>query len=573
MGNAHGELNEDEMPPGIPKKYVEQEKKKKKDERMRMNVSLPTMLSDAGLRMYRDALIPEDSLKAAKRLSEKREYVNQESLVAAEIGNCKNKSQLLEVFLKHYKILENLYLDPALDVALSQIRKDLTREVVELNGTVFADHTKNTGDLEMLEDLIKRSLIYDLIQSGSKPKVAKPRDVADEPPRPVEAPPTAPPRAQRRLTRNFMQEVDEKLHAILKALSRTNSGADSYDKVLTLFGLGGTFLVKPSALRNKPTKIMFSGSTNECIIQCYNNYDVIFLDENHSPLSGANNVLLVETRLVEVLNLADDGCDDSSRHRYRGSTRVLSITLPSVQMEMLERQLEIQATLRIYGNVYSPPSRAVMWLLRQYDIVHEFERVDVWKGEAHTDEFKKLNPTCSIPVMSHGDFTIFQAHSIMKYITDFYDLPDHFKTMKLIERSPSLKRATALSFSAARAQGGGHDSQRVEESTEGTLDSALDLLNSLLSENEFIGGDNYCLADLTAICEIEQIEANKRASIGYNIRPKSTAVRRHFDRWLETMRSLPHMADMQNEMIDVHTSVNRANKGFFSRLQTSAIDS
>jgi len=262
--------------------------------------------------------------------------------------------------------------------------------------------------------------------------------------------------------------------------------------------------------------------------------------------------------------------------------------------------------LRIYGNVYSPPSRAVMWLLRQYDIVHEFERVDVWKGEAHTDEFKKLNPTCSIPVMSHGDFTIFQAHSIMKYITDFYDLPDHLysreslerrthvdawlgwqhlnirssddplmrsKTMKLIERSPSLKRATALSFSAARAQGGGHDSQRVEESTEGTLDSALDLLNSLLSENEFIGGDNYCLADLTAICEIEQIEANKRASIGYNIRPKSTAVRRHFDRWLETMRSLPHMADMQNEMIDVHTSVNRANKGFFSRLQTSAIDS
>ena len=37
--------------------------------------------------------------------------------------------------------------------------------------------------------------------------------------------------------------------------------------------------------------------------------------------------------------------------------------------------------LRIYGNVYSPPSRAVMWLLRQYDIVTNSERVDVWKGE------------------------------------------------------------------------------------------------------------------------------------------------------------------------------------------------
>lgn len=226
--------------------------------------------------------------------------------------------------------------------------------MIEVNGTVFSDHTKNSGDLGMFEDILKRSLIFDMIKddtAGTENDAKKNAKVKDEAPKaPSDGPPVAPVMRrrdkQRRLTKNFMTDLEEKLHAILKALSRTNSGADSYDKVLSLFGLGGSFLVKPAAQRNKPTRIMFSKRTNECIVECYNNYEVIFLDENHSPLVGAEYMLLVETRLVEVLNLVDndeDGEVGKTRRKYRGSTRVLSITVPSVQMEIVERQLELMA--------------------------------------------------------------------------------------------------------------------------------------------------------------------------------------------------------------------------------------
>ena len=103
-----------------------------------------------------------------------------------------------------------------------------------------------------------------------------------------------------------MDVMDDKLGQILKALSRTNSGADSYNKVVELFGLGGQFLVKPAALRNRPTKILFSEEAQKCIVECYNNYEVVFLDENFSPLTGKKNIVMVETRLIEVIDLGLD---------------------------------------------------------------------------------------------------------------------------------------------------------------------------------------------------------------------------------------------------------------------------
>ena len=139
-----------------------------------------------------------------------------------------------------------------------------------------------------------------------------------------------------------MDVMDDKLGQILKALSRTNSGADSYNKVVELFGLGGQFLVKPAALRNRPTKVMFSEKAQKCLVECYNNYEVVFLDENFSPLTGKKNIVMVETRLVEVIALDLDVVDDSSFASKRKSKRVLSITIPTVELELQEQQLDAE---------------------------------------------------------------------------------------------------------------------------------------------------------------------------------------------------------------------------------------
>ena len=105
------------------------------------------------------------------------------------------------MFLEHHETLRDLYLDPATDVDIEQIRKDLPREVIEVNGTIFSDHTKHTGDLDMFEDILKRSLIFDMIKddvsgasNGSHKSDAKRQD-ATQPKAPSDGPPVAPPAA------------------------------------------------------------------------------------------------------------------------------------------------------------------------------------------------------------------------------------------------------------------------------------------------------------------------------------------------------------------------------------------
>ena len=267
-------------------------------------------------------------------------YVTLEPQTAMSVCMC--KEDLLNVFMKYRSRLQDLKLEPAMDVTKKQIHKDLTREIVEINGSKFSDHTKDGGEMDMLEGVLKRSLIPQLIkaQERASSSLKKKSDIT-----PSSAPPQPPSSGNnrsRRLSTNFMDVMDDKLGQILKALSRTNSGADSYNKLVELFGLGGQFLVKPAALRNRPTKVMFSEAAQKCLVECYNNYEVVFLDENFSPLTGKKNIIMVETRLVEVIALDLDVVDDSYFASKRKSKRVLSITIPAVELELQEQQLDAE---------------------------------------------------------------------------------------------------------------------------------------------------------------------------------------------------------------------------------------
>jgi len=68
-------------------------------------------------------------------------------------------------------------------------------------------------------------------------------------------------------------------------------------------------------------------------------------------------------------------------------------TLSSCTSEIKDGTIFIYFFIPIYvGNVYSPPTRACLWILRTYNIPHHFEVVDIWGGGTDTEDFKKLNP-------------------------------------------------------------------------------------------------------------------------------------------------------------------------------------
>jgi len=299
-------------------------------------------MQDVGLRMFNIAVLESPARRNVTsdgtklRLLPATKSKNMD--ISKAMSECTCKEELLNVFLRYRTRLQDLKLEAALNVTMKQIRKDLTREIVEINGSKFSDHTKDSGELDMLEAVLKRSLIVELIKAQESVPCSSKSNVL-----PPSAPPQPPSRtSNRRLSTNFMDVLDKKLGQILMALSRTNSGADSYNKVVELFGLGGRFLVKPAALRNRPTKVMFSSENCKCLVQCYNNYEIVFLDKNYSPLTGKNNIIMVETRLVEVIDLSLDVSNEGFASKKQKSKRVLSITIPSVELELQERQLEAE---------------------------------------------------------------------------------------------------------------------------------------------------------------------------------------------------------------------------------------
>ena len=72
--------------------------------------------------------------------------------------------------------------------------------------------------------------------------------------------------------------------------------------------------------------------------------------------------------------------------------------------------------MKLYGFPPSPNTRKVQAVAAQLDMPLEFEFVDLTKGRSRTPEFLNLNPNGRTPVLTDGDFTLWESNAIMQYI-------------------------------------------------------------------------------------------------------------------------------------------------------------
>ena len=78
--------------------------------------------------------------------------------------------------------------------------------------------------------------------------------------------------------------------------------------------------------------------------------------------------------------------------------------------------------LKILGRKSSANVQKVHWICSEGNI--EFEAVNIggkYKGH-NTEDFKKINPNGTIPVLVEEDFSIYESNSIIKYISRKFDI-------------------------------------------------------------------------------------------------------------------------------------------------------
>ena len=74
--------------------------------------------------------------------------------------------------------------------------------------------------------------------------------------------------------------------------------------------------------------------------------------------------------------------------------------------------------LTLYAYSFRSRAERVIWTLKELDYSYELIRLDPFKDEANTPEFRQLNPSGKIPVLLHGDKSLTESVAIMEYLND-----------------------------------------------------------------------------------------------------------------------------------------------------------
>uniref|UniRef100_A0A0K8TV27 Glutathione-S-transferase n=1 Tax=Epiphyas postvittana TaxID=65032 RepID=A0A0K8TV27_EPIPO len=203
-------------------------------------------------------------------------------------------------------------------------------------------------------------------------------------------------------------------------------------------------------------------------------------------------------------------------------------------------------SLKLYIDLMSQPSRALYILLK--NIKYDFTpvTVDLRKAEHYSEDYAKINRFQRVPVIDHNGFILTESVAILKYLSREGIIPENLyprenkqaaRVEEFLEWQHAGLRLHCAMFFRVKVldpvvTGKPVDTKQLEgyvRRMEGALDSFDQLW--LGQGHNFITGDNICVADLLAACELEQPRmAGYDPSAKYaNISEWIKRVRSHFN--------------------------------------------
>lgn len=178
--------------------------------------------------------------------------------------------------------------------------------------------------------------------------------------------------------------------------------------------------------------------------------------------------------------------------------------------------------MKLYDCQPAPNPRRVRIFIAEKSLDIPVEQVDLMKREHMTDDFQKLNPFCDVPVLELDDgTTISQVNGICRYLEAAYPEPDLYgkdaKEQGLIAmwdnyvtNNGLLAVADAFRNSAKGFQDhavvGLRSYAQIPELAERGRARTMDFmedLNHYLGEREYIAGNRFSAADITAMVSLD----------------------------------------------------------------------
>lgn len=169
--------------------------------------------------------------------------------------------------------------------------------------------------------------------------------------------------------------------------------------------------------------------------------------------------------------------------------------------------------VEVYGDHRSTCTQRILILLEELSLKYTLHPINLFKGDHKTETFLKMQPFGKIPVVKYDDRVLFESRSILRYIArnnteieDFLGGTDVDMWLEAESQNfyPCASTIVYEMVFKELLSAGNPDTKLVQESVK-RLESVLDVYESQLSENKFIAGDHYSIADISHIPYIVQL--------------------------------------------------------------------
>ncbi|MFK7894807.1 MAG: glutathione S-transferase family protein [Myxococcota bacterium] len=208
--------------------------------------------------------------------------------------------------------------------------------------------------------------------------------------------------------------------------------------------------------------------------------------------------------------------------------------------------------MKFYDCQTAPSPRRARMFIAEKGLDIETIEIDLGKGEQLSEDFRRLNPRCTVPVLELDDGTCLSENAgIASYLEAFAPDPP------LLGRTPEEKGAVANWNARVELEGLWPVADAFRNRSKGMTDRAItgptnyaqipelaergharglefyEMLNTRLGESEFVAGDAFSAADITAFVLVD-------FSAWVKLGP--TDAHEHTKRWYDAVKARPSAA-------------------------------
>lgn len=208
--------------------------------------------------------------------------------------------------------------------------------------------------------------------------------------------------------------------------------------------------------------------------------------------------------------------------------------------------------LKIYGVPNSQPVRAVVWACLMKDLPFEFLMTSQNRAAKAPEYLQAVNPRGTIPAIDDDGFVLWESHAILIYLSEKHGWSDlwpdalehraivnqylhfhHRNTRELVIQWSRALWPAVFEVSNPDAAWIKRNTFPGMENNADVVANALQIIEGMLGQQDFVTGSHATLADIVAYEELGQNQSKYANCTDFDPYP-------NIQNWLERMDRLPH---------------------------------